>query len=1080
MNIISFLLFAALSGFAYGPASAPDGTEWQSVQRLGLNKEQPHAWFFSFGDLESARKVLPENSTLWMSLDGDWNFNWSPDPDSRPEDFYKPGFDVSSWDTIPVPSSWNIVGLQKDGSQKYGTPIYVNQPVIFWHQIKPDDWRGGVMRTPPENWTVYKTRNEVGSYRRNFEVPAGWDGKQVFINFDGVDSFFYLWINGKYVGFSKNSRNVAQFDITEYLQKGENVLAVEVYRSSDGSFLESQDMFRLPGIFRTVALEAKPKAHVRDIKVDQTIAALGIKTDIKGADGCKIDWHLYEVELYGDATTEVKTFKDCPADFTISYPEAKPWSAERPQRYVLAGEFKDASGKVQDIFSTYVGFRGVEIRDTAAEDDEFGLAGRYFYINGKPAKLRGVNRHECEPSVGHALTREMMEEDVRIMKRANINHVRDSHYPDDPYWYYLCDKYGIYLMDEANIESHEYFYGEASLSHPVEWRDAHVARFSEMVVQNYNHPSIVIWSMGNEAGPGDNFKAAYKAGRDIDPLRPIQYERNNDISDIGCRQYPAVSWVEKVASGTADVKYPYHINEFAHSMGNALGDFINYWRWIDSTNYFIGGAIWDFVDQSLYNWTPDGVRYLASGGDFGDTPNDGQFVMNGIIFGDREPKPQYWEVKQVYQPVYTSFAEPGKVEVFNRNYFEPTDFDAKWVLIAEGEECASGSFDIGALAPRSKTVVSIPYADKLPEGKECYLNVYFCQKAESLWADAGYVVSSDQMLVQAAPAPQKAVKGGALKLADDGSQMITVKGKGFKAVFDRDCGTVYSLKYRGKDVFVPGCGPVLNAYRAFINNDGYAARDWFKYGLGTLGQEAVDCNIEELEDGSIKLAFTVESKPAHAMKAMTGMNANDFTMEIDQESVIEQKFTSLIEWTVRRDGSIECNAGIEHNFPVYTLPRLGFVMQVPAGLDRFSYYGRGPVENYSDRFTCAFVGCYESSVAEQVTNYTTPQDMSNHEQVRWAALRRNGRRGVKFTAVQNSIRSSEGGRPIMSVCAIPYSALDLTAATHPYQLPEAGDTYLCLDAAVAGIGGASCGPAPLEEDLIKGGANFGFIISPAK
>jgi len=471
------------------------------------------------------------------------------------------------------------------------------------------------------------------------------------------------------------------------------------------------------------------------------------------------------------------------------------------------------------------------------------------------------------------------------------------------------------------------------------------------------------------------------------------------------------------------------------------------------------------------------VRYLASGGDYGDTPNDGQFVMNGIIFGDREPKPQYWEVKKAYQNLYTTLAAPGRIEVFNRNYFEPASYDASWTLIVEGREAASGSFEMGEIAPRSKAGFDIPYAT--PAGKECYLNVSFRQKSETLWAESGYEVYRDQMLVQAAPAAAaKEIKGRALRLIDDGSQMISIKGKGFNAVFDRDCGTLYSLKYRRRDVIVPGCGPVLNAYRAFTNNDGYAVRDWFKYGLATLGHKAVECEITELEDGSIKLAFQVESQPDHPIKAVKGTNANDFSMEIDEEADVEQKFTTILEWTVRRDGSISCDAQIDHNFPVRTLPRLGFVMQVPRNLYRFSYYGRGPVENYSDRFTDSFIGCYESTVAEQVTNYTTPQEMGNHEQVRWAALRGRGRRGVMFSASQNTMRSSEGGRPIMSVSALPYSALDLTTATHVYQLPEQGDTYLCLDAAVAGLGGASCGPAPLEQDLVNGGANFGFTISP--
>ena len=445
-----------LEGFTYATLNAPTGAEWESPENLALNKEQPHAYFFPFQDLESARKVLPENSKFWQSLNGDWKFHWAPDPDSRPADFYQTNYDVTSWDVIPVPSSWNIYGIQKDGSLKYGTPIYVNQPVIFQHSVKVDDWRGGVMRTPPANWTTYKHRNEVGSFRRDFEIPQDWDGREVFISFDGVDSFFYLWINGKYVGFSKNSRNTANFNITPYLQKGKNIVAAEVYRSSDGSFLEAQDMFRLPGIFRTVALYSVPKVHFRDLvaipdlDATYTDGSLTINADIrnldkKAAKDYKVYYSLYANKLYSDENTLVDGVsspvieKIVPNEigkvqtvFQVKAPNK--WSAEFPYRYTLVAELKDKKNRTIETVSTIVGFRKVEIKDTPASEDEFGLAGRYYYVNGKTVKLKGVNRHESNPAVGHAITREMMEKEIMLMKRANINHVRNSHYPDDPYW----------------------------------------------------------------------------------------------------------------------------------------------------------------------------------------------------------------------------------------------------------------------------------------------------------------------------------------------------------------------------------------------------------------------------------------------------------------------------------------------------------------------------------------------------------------------------------------------------------------------------------------------------------------------
>ncbi len=674
---------AQLDNFEYGTFDRPDGTEWQSPQRLSLNKEMPRATFYPFADVSSALRVLPEYSSYTLNLDGLWDFKWVANPWERDSTFHQPGHDHMGWDKIEVPGNWNIQGIMSDGSQRYGTPIYVNQPVIFMHTVAVDDWRGGVMRTPPSDWTTYKDRNEVGQYTRHFDLPKNWDKRLTYIEFDGVDSFFYLWINGKYVGFSKNSRNAARFNITPYLRRGTNTVAVEVYRSSDGSFLESQDMFRLPGIFRSVRLYSLPTVSIADMvtftrTLDDHKATLEINTDIrnlslKDTNGLNIKYELYPCRLYSDSTmapvaTHVTILdgKLAPGNtlsqstlLTIDNPHL--WSAEEPWRYVLVAQLTDNRGKVLETTSMYIGLRQVEIRDTKAEDDEFGLAGRYFYINNQPVKLKGVNRHETSPERGHAITRDQMEKEIMLMKRANINHVRTCHYPDDPFWYYLCDKYGIYLEDEANLESHEYYYGDASLSHPIEWRPAHIARDMEMVRSQVNHPSIVIWSLGNEAGPGDNFIAAYDSIKAFDSSRPVQYERNNDIVDMGSNQYPSINWTRQAVTGKLDIKYPFHISEYAHSMGNAGGNLEDYWEAIESTNFLMGGAIWDWVDQSLYNYDPEsGTRYLAFGGDFGDVPSDGQFVMNGIIFGDLTPKPEYQEVKKVYQNVSVRPMDPSQ------------------------------------------------------------------------------------------------------------------------------------------------------------------------------------------------------------------------------------------------------------------------------------------------------------------------------------------------------------------------------------------------------------------------------------
>ena len=1095
-----------LEGFTYATLNAPTGAEWESPENLALNKEQPHAYFFPFQDLESARKVLPENSKFWQSLNGDWKFHWAPDPDSRPADFYQTNYDVTSWDVIPVPSSWNIYGIQKDGSLKYGTPIYVNQPVIFQHSVKVDDWRGGVMRTPPANWTTYKHRNEVGSFRRDFEIPQDWDGREVFISFDGVDSFFYLWINGKYVGFSKNSRNTANFNITPYLQKGKNIVAAEVYRSSDGSFLEAQDMFRLPGIFRTVALYSVPKVHFRDLvaipdlDATYTDGSLTINADIrnldkKAAKDYKVYYSLYANKLYSDENTLVDGVsspvieKIVPNEigkvqtvFQVKAPNK--WSAEFPYRYTLVAELKDKKNRTIETVSTIVGFRKVEIKDTPASEDEFGLAGRYYYVNGKTVKLKGVNRHESNPAVGHAITREMMEKEIMLMKRANINHVRNSHYPDDPYWYFLCNKYGIYLEDEANIESHEYYYGAASLSHPVEWKNAHVARVMEMVHANVNNPSIVIWSLGNEAGPGKNFVAAYDALKKFDTSRPVQYERNNDIVDMGSNQYPSIGWVRGAVQGKYDIKYPFHISEYAHSMGNACGNLIDYWEAMESTNFFCGGAIWDWVDQSMYNYDPKtGTRYLAYGGDFGDTPNDGQFVMNGIVFGDLEPKPQYYEVRKVYQNIGVKAVdvEKGVFEIFNKYYFKnlADDYYLMWSVYEDGKAIqATLKKDIN-LAPRQRMQISLPYnRAAFKKDAEYFVKVQFILKDKMPWADKDFVMAEEQVLVKEATdrpliSEVAAANAGSLKSRmNPSTERIEIKGDGFEAEFDQQTGSIYSLKYGDKTIIAAGNGPKLDALRAFTNNDNWFYAPWFEYGLHNLQHKMIEVTARE-KDSKMVLSFTVESQAPNAasIKGGTSSGKNSIVELTDRKfGANDFKFITNQVWTVYPDGSIELQSSITSTRPSLTLPRLGYVMKVPQEYANFTYYGRGPIDNYADRKSGQFIEQHTNTVAGEFVNFPKPQDMGNHEDVRWCALTNQAGQGAVFIATDR-----------LSVSALQYSALDLILASHPYQLPKAGDTYLHLDCAVTGLGGNSCGQGgPLVQDRVFAGHhNMGFIIRPA-
>ena len=1100
---------APLEGFYYGSMQAPTGWEWQSVDSLSLNKEQPHAWFFSFENVEQARKVLPEHSKYWQSLDGEWAFHWAPNPDERPKNFFETSFDVSGWDKVQVPMNWNIYGVQKDGSQKYGTPIYSNQRVIFAHKVAVDDWKKGVMREPAKDWPTYKHRNEVGSYRRTFTVPADWTSRKVYINFDGVDNFFYLYINGKYVGFSKNSRNLAQFDITPYLVEGENIVAAEVYRHSDASFLESQDMMRLPGIFRSVSLVSKPKVQVQDIVAipdyddTYTQAKLNLTATLRNLDKKKVKEHtlnfsLYEFGLYSDENTLVKNVavsvpvtQLLPGDVqqvkaTLNAGTAvKPWNAEKPYRYALVGELKDKKGRIVETFSTTVGFREIEIKDTPADKDEFGLAGRYYYLNGKPIKMKGVNRHETDPQLGHYITRERMAEEVMMMKRANINHVRNSHYPCAPYWYWWCDNYCIYLEDEANIESHQYYYGKESTSHPVEFRAAHIARNMEMVHARINHPSVCLWSLGNEAGPGDNFVAAYNAIKAFDQSRPVQYERNNNIVDIGSNQYPSIAWVQGAVTGKYNIKYPYHISEYAHSMGNACGNLVDYWDAMESTNFFIGGAIWEWIDHGLYNYDKKtGDRFFGYGGDFGDKPNDGTFCMDGVVMPDLTGKPQYYEVKKVYQNVNLKMldAKQGKVEIFNENYFEPlNDYQIVWSLWKDGV-CVQQNAPVQgprmAVAPRSKQVVTLPYDfSKLDADGEYFVKVQFLLGADMPWAKQGYVQMEEQLAVKAAEGVASVASvatGDVLKAVAEGD-IIVVNGKDFTAKFDTKTGSIYSLVYDGKILIAEGNGPKLDAFRAPVCNDNWADYKWFQFGLHNLQHKALDWNKVETKDGRVMLSFPVESQAPYGAKndyRNRDRNPQDTYKIVNNEAkpfgADDFKFTTNQIWTVYPDGSIELQSSVTSNKPSTDLARLGYTLKLPKEYVDFAYYGRGPIDNFNARKVGMNIEIFRQKVGDEII-LGKPQAMGNHEEVRWAALTDAKGQGAAFIA--------DG---IMAASAVPWSEMAITEAGHPYQLPASDGVYLHLDAKVTGLGGNSCGQgAPLVHDRAKAAIrNFGFIIRP--
>lgn len=1055
-------VFALIACLAWLPGSttpvlaqqstAPTGMEWEQEQNLALNKLPARATFASFGDAKSAMKILPEHSRYWRSLDGQWKFNWVKHPDERPRDFFKPEFDASGWKEISVPSSWQCQG--------YDVPVYSNQRYLFKR-----DWPR-VMGEPPKNFTAFTNRNPVGSYRRDFELPADWAGRDVFINFDGVDSFFYLWINGAYVGFSKDSRSPASFNITKHLKPGKNIVAAEVYRFSDGSYLECQDMWRLSGIFRSVSLQAQPKTHIRDffalpdLNAQYRDGTLKVTGELTGSDATS----RVVTTLFDDAgmavMSEAAHVSDGKFNSVLAVSNPRKWTAETPNLYTLVLELRNEAGKAQEFVSAQVGFRKVEIK------------GDVFLVNGQPVKLKGVNRHENFPDTGHAVTRAQMELDMLRLKQANVNHVRTSHYPNDPYWYYLCNRDGIYILDEANIESHGYYYGKDSLSHPKEWEAATVDRVMAMVERDKNHPCVVIWSLGNEAGPGQNFVVAEKALKARDTSRPTQYERNNAIVDMGSNQYPDVDWVWHAAKGGRGIKYPFYISEYAHIMNNALGNLADYWEAIESSDKVMGAAIWEWCDQGLYKTNTNGERFVAYGGDFRDAPNDGQFIVKGVVFADRTSKPCYFEMKQVYQDIAVTAADAvnGRVEIFNKYFFKDlSEFDVAWELSEDGKVIQSGAMPTPQVGPRRRVFVPMPF--KQPEfkpGAEYFVRLGFRLRKNYSWTPKGYELAAGQVALSN-PQPEKPalVADGEALQVEESPIAVTIRDREFAASFDPRTGTLARFKLRGQEILTGGIE--LNAFRCPVNNDNWAMNKWFNQGLRQLTHRAEDFKVERSGE-NVRVTATVVSRGANAERC-TEFGGNHTRVEsggaLDERAL---QFRSQMTWTVYPDGSVALQTAIMPGGPAIALPKIGVRMELAEQLANVTYFGRGPDENYPDRKTGSFPGQYSQTVREMFVPYSRPNDMGNREDVRWIALTDARGAGVVFTTL---------GQP-MSAAALPYSASELLLANHPPELPEARRTVLTLDAAVLGLGGASCGPGPLERDIPQSNRAYhlGFLMRP--
>ena len=1035
-----------MGAFSACAVMRPTGEEWQNNQLLSYGKEPARASFVPFSSLDDALKILPEFSDRVISLDSDteWRFHWAKDPSLRAKDFWRPGFDYSSWPVIKVPCSWQALGASANGG--WGTALYTNQRYPF-----AMDRPGGsnVMLAPPTNYTSYAERNPVGNYIREFTLPSGWKKDRTFIKFDGVDSFFYLWVNGLCVGYSKDSRSPAEFDISKYVRTGKNTVCVEVYRYSDGSYLEDQDMFRLSGIFRSVWLLRRPEERITDFFVKAAPVKEGAFNG---------DWAV-RVECEDDATVSLYTFDNklvAQTDgrlFVVEKP--KLWSAEEPNCY------KIVLGNGKEYVSTTFGFRVSEIKN-----------GRY-YLNGQKIKLKGANRHETHPAYGHYVPRETQELDIRELKAANCNCVRNAHYPQDDYWYYLCDVNGIYLVDEANVESHGYGYGDSSLSHCPEWEKATVDRNMSMVERNKNHPSVVIWSLGNEAGPGENFVAASKAIKERDTTRPIHYERDWSVADMEGCQYPSVDWTWQKAAH-ADAAKPFYISEYAHNMVNAMGNLKDYQDAIESSDVILGATIWDWVDQGLYKITKDGKLIVAYGGDFGDYPNDGQFVMNGCVLSDRTREPGWYEIRHVYQNWSARADETGrKIILKNKNYFiDATGVECLWTAYRDGVHFAEGGFSLhvfrqGPLGPQQETAVEVPKAvrDVHSRGGEVSLRVKFVRGAEVLAEDQidfQPVVPRETMAAcKSAPAVEETPEGYAFT------------ANGVKYAFCKKTGSLVSVSTDavvGKSKEWLKAPMALDVFRAPSSNEVGLGGTWTAAGFHDM--VPVEAKFSSLAEGEGEVSFTTIVRWKGRRSAVLDNFGGTPTKLVDKGEVIADiAFDVVSKWTVRGDGKLVCQSEIRPDGINIELGRIGYRFVFDAQNPMVEYYGAGPFENYRDRMSGAFLGRYHAMANDFYFPYARNEDCGNRENAR----------AVAFDDGMHSLSFATAAGPF-AFAVNPYSPVELVEYNHPPELPAASKTEFGIYAATRGLGGASCGPAPIPRDIITTSEVFplSFVISPGK
>lgn len=989
-----------------------DLPDWENPLVIGTNKEPAHLSFMHYPDRQSALadSSFEFHTPYYKSLDGQWKFKWSKNPAERPKDFYRTEYDITEWANIKVPASWQMEG--------FGTAIYLNEKYPF-HPERPVN--------PP---LIPKDYNPVGSYRTTFTVPNNWNGRNIYIHFGGVKSAFYIWVNGKKVGYSQGSMTPAEFNLNSYLQKGENHLSVEVYRWSDGSYLEDQDMWRFSGIFRSVYLYSTPKIHLLDFFVRARLddryenGLLHITTKVRNSNKenikpAKVEAYLYDEKGMVPGNTpiaESKTSSDIPslmlgvADLYTTIENPKKWTAETPNLYTVILVLKDDKGNVLEAARSTTGFRTIEIED--------GM----LLVNGVSVKLKGTNIHDHDPLHGRAVDYKLIEEDLKLMKQCNINTVRFSHYPHDPRYYDIFDKYGMYLIDEANLETHGISFRRDLLpgSDPL-WTDACLERMKRMIERDKNHPSVIIWSLGNEAGNGENISIMASYTRTVDPSRPIHYQHMNNIADMQSYMYPSPQNLEEIASDP-DISKPIILCEYVHSMGNSTGNLEVYWDVINTHKNIIGGLIWDWVDQGLYKEDENGKMFWAYGGDMGDKVNDANFCINGIVQPDRTPEPEYYEVKHIYQNVNltpSNLAE-GQFFVHNSYYHSNlSNYKLQWNLLQNGEVILSGVIDTLQTPANSRERIEIPI--KKPElvpGCEYWLNVSFHLKKREFWAEKGFEVAWNQFKMPwaVAPTPKDDLRGLKPVKFEQTDNSIVVSGERFKVSVNKKDGSLANYNWKGNDLI---SGPLQpNYWRAPTDNDVAGFKGELNAWKNAASGRIVN-NVSISQPEQYKIVISVEGELA------AGKSIWHAT------------------YTIYGDGTVKIAQQLfpVGNVPEY-IPKVGSEMRIPNEYNTMSWYGRGPWENYLDRQTCANVGVYSGWVDSLWTNYVRPQENGNRCDVRWVAFTNNSGNGILAV-----------GDPTICVSAWPYSLQDLEQAKHISDIPHRDYFTVNLDYRQMGVGG---------------------------